>query len=89
MKAKSKAVKELIDLIYTNPEIFKAEDEDSLCSDNYRMTCMFGFFLLPFANLYINNISFKLCYKDGLALEAAYSWWRKNIPLTSYSGKVN
>ncbi len=44
MKAKSKAVKELIDLIYTNPEIFKAEDEDSLCSDNYRMTCMFGFF---------------------------------------------
>tara|TARA_R100000541_G_scaffold52965_1_gene60795 strand:+ start:1226 stop:1495 length:270 start_codon:yes stop_codon:yes gene_type:complete len=84
MKAKSKAVRELINIIYTAPELFKADASTAFSSDRYEISLLGNTRCLSVAWLYIDKVRFELSFRDAWALEVAYGWWIRNVPLTSY-----
>jgi len=84
VKAKSKAVRELISIIYATPELFKADAYNAFSSDRYEISLLGNTRVLSVAWLCIDKVRFELSCRDAWALEVAHGWWIRNVPLTSY-----
>jgi hypothetical protein len=85
MKAKSKAVKELIHIIHKSPELFSANCSSGFESYDYSIKWIGNTRVLSTVSLEIGGRRFPLSYRDCWALEVAAQWWLRNVPLDNYS----
>ena len=84
MKAKSKVVKDLISLIYSSPDLFKANDIYGFHSERLEISFTGNTRVLSAVTLKIEGKTFPMTYCDKWALEVAALWWFKNVPLSQY-----
>ena len=85
IKAKSRAVRELIELIHGSPELFRANKMDGFESEMFSITLSGNTRVLSIIRLKIDGKNFPLTYSDSWALEVAALWWFKNAPLKQYA----
>ena len=85
MKAKSKAIQELINFIYESPALFKANKFYGFESDRFRICFTGNTRVLSIVTLDIDGKDFPLTYSDKWALEVASLWWFSNVPAEEYA----
>jgi len=84
MKAKSKAVRELVSFIKSYPDLFKANSADGFESSRFKISQVGNTRLLSIVRLEIDGKKFPLSSRDKWALEVVALWWFKNVPLNGY-----
>ena len=84
MKAKSRAVQELISIIHTSPDLFKANDVCGFESERFKISLTGNTRALSIVTLKVKGKYFPLTYRDKWALEVAALWWFRNVPINGY-----
>lgn len=85
MKAKSKAVRQLISFIHSSPDVFRANDRYGFESQKFKITFTGNTRVLSIVHLKMDGKDSPLSYRDKWALEAAALWWFKHVPLNEYA----